>query len=251
MLSYDFHCHILPSMDDGAQDVKESLQLIKSQVEQGIEHIIFTPHFYARKESAKSFLARRKEAIEELQREEVNQLEKVRRTSFRLGAEVKISSSLWKEDLRPFCIEGTDYILLELPFQQFPAELHSMLDKMEYQGLLPILAHVERYQYFREDANLLYKLACRGVVSQINADSLLDKHDQGFSKACLKNGLAHMVVSDCHSVSTRPCNVMEAMGTLDKKLQQIIAEYAKAVWENEVLFFDVGACPKKGLFGYR
>ena len=65
----DWHTHILPEMDDGSQDVAESISMINMLVSQGINTVIATPHFYANDETVDSFLERRKKALELLMAE--------------------------------------------------------------------------------------------------------------------------------------------------------------------------------------
>ena len=55
----DVHCHILPGIDDGSRNTEESKALISEEMNQGINTIIFTPHFYAGKDSVENFLDRR------------------------------------------------------------------------------------------------------------------------------------------------------------------------------------------------
>ena len=43
----DFHSHILPGIDDGSASLEESIELLKREAEQGINHVVATPHFYA------------------------------------------------------------------------------------------------------------------------------------------------------------------------------------------------------------
>ena len=42
---WDIHCHIIPAVDDGAQDLEETRKLLRMEYEQGVRHIITTPHF--------------------------------------------------------------------------------------------------------------------------------------------------------------------------------------------------------------
>ena len=63
----DFHSHVLPGVDDGSASVAESISMLRLEVEQGIHHVVATPHFYARYDSPESFLKKR-DAAEELLR---------------------------------------------------------------------------------------------------------------------------------------------------------------------------------------
>ena len=62
----DFHCHILPGIDDGAADVKESVELIKMQLSQGVRNIVATPHYRKHEMSVEKFIKRRNEAYNKL-----------------------------------------------------------------------------------------------------------------------------------------------------------------------------------------
>ena len=65
----DFHSHVLPGIDDGSTDVAESIALLRMEAEQGIRHVVATPHFYPRHDSPERFLNRRARSETELRRE--------------------------------------------------------------------------------------------------------------------------------------------------------------------------------------
>ena len=58
----DFHSHILPGIDDGSRSVEESIALLQKEAEQGISHVVATPHFYPQLDTPERFLKRRAEA---------------------------------------------------------------------------------------------------------------------------------------------------------------------------------------------
>ena len=60
----EYHCHILPGIDDGAKDVETSLKMIEMMKEQGVDRIVATSHFYAHREkSVAEFIKKRYEII--------------------------------------------------------------------------------------------------------------------------------------------------------------------------------------------
>ena len=63
----DFHSHILPCVDDGSKDVAMSLQMLRQQWQQGVGHVVLTPHFYPEHDSPEHFLSARAEAFRSLQ----------------------------------------------------------------------------------------------------------------------------------------------------------------------------------------
>ena len=63
----EVHCHILEGIDDGAKSKEESIALLLAERDQGVDRIIFTPHFYAHRErSVASFLKKRQKAFDEI-----------------------------------------------------------------------------------------------------------------------------------------------------------------------------------------
>ena len=58
----DFHSHILPGIDDGSESVEQSIAMLRMEAEQGITHVVATPHFYPRHDTPQRFLQRRKDA---------------------------------------------------------------------------------------------------------------------------------------------------------------------------------------------
>ena len=246
MIKHDLHCHILPGIDDGAKTVDDSLALLHMEKDQGIRHIAFTPHFYCKQESMTSFLDRRQHAFELLQQHSPS-------THYRLGAEVLLTSKLMslELDMSKLTLQDTDYILIELPFNYYPTYMHDSIYEVIQQGFTPILAHIERYGYFREQPILLQKLVAQGCLAHVTADSILSSRDKGFCKACLNHDLAHFIASDTHSVDKRPPQMEAAFSKLDSFLQEKVTDNALSIWENKGIFSDPTSYPKKGLFHYK
>ena len=106
----DSHTHLLPSMDDGARSVEESEQMIRALSEQGIEEVYLTPDYYSHKEAVDKFLSRRTESYRLLK----PILDRYG-MKHRLGAEVYAIPAIFNyANLNDLCIEGTDFLLLEM-----------------------------------------------------------------------------------------------------------------------------------------
>lgn len=112
----DFHCHILPKMDDGSDSINTSLAMLREEHTQGVNRVVLTPHFYCEEESIEAFLQRRKKAFSALQTAISDQPHADDIPELCLGAEVAMSSALAQMDLQPLCISGTNVLLLELPY---------------------------------------------------------------------------------------------------------------------------------------
>ena len=62
----DFHSHVLPGIDDGSKSVEQSIAMLKREAEQGITHVVATPHFYPQEDRPEKFLRRREKAFEKV-----------------------------------------------------------------------------------------------------------------------------------------------------------------------------------------
>ena len=110
----DFHSHFLPRMDDGSRSVEESLEMLRVSLDQGVDVMAATPHFYAFREDPDSFLERRAAAFARLP------LEDAPHPKLLLGAEVYYFDGMSNsESLRRLTLEGTRYILIEMPFSRW------------------------------------------------------------------------------------------------------------------------------------
>lgn len=166
----DFHSHVLPAMDDGARDVSMALAMLEQAGRQGVKTVVATPHFYLWDDTPERFFTRRQHCYEQLSA----QLTPVH-PQVRLGAEVLAWEGMSRTDLRPFCIEGTDTLLVEFPFARMP---HWLVEELEniilVQGLTVVLAHLERYMHWYSKEDVLALSELPDVVVQLGCDSLTD-----------------------------------------------------------------------------
>ena len=242
MIRYDLHCHILPGMDDGARTVEDTIGILDLEREQGVVGVVFTPH-YSCEERIGDFVERREEAAA--------QLPQGLEIEWKLGAEVRFSPKLLDLDWNQLAFDRTDYLLIELPTEHFPAYVSDVLYQLILGGVCPILAHVERCVYFRKRPDFLADLIATGVLGQVNAESLLDRHDRGFADSCLKHGLAQLIASDAHSQDHRPPKLLQAAGVLDEGCAAMVQENAQRVWENREVEIDMVSEPKKRFGRFR
>ena len=168
----DVHCHILPGIDDGSRNTEESKALISEEMNQGINTIIFTPHFYAQRDSVGHFLEKRANSFSHLQ--SAVQFDKIGLKP-RLGAEVYYFGGIGKAEMVPeLCVTGTDILLLEMPFGQWIKAVYEDVEQLvKKQKLTVILAHVERYFQFQKDSSVMEQVLALPLIVQLNAGSLL------------------------------------------------------------------------------
>lgn len=240
----DIHTHILPGVDDGAANAEESLAMLRLQKKAGVERMYLTPHFYPRRQEFEEFLENRAAGWEQLRAVTAG----ADVPEMRLGAEVHYSPDILELDLHRLTLGDSDFLLLEMPHQLYPAIGEQVVSRLLEQGITPILAHVERFPYFRKDPGLLKRLIDLGALGQVSADVLNLKMDKGFARACLSCGLAQLVGSDAHNTdSRRPC--MEEVSKLPEGMLREIELFCECLWENEVPPMVRTTLPKKNFFG--
>ncbi len=246
----DIHTHILPCMDDGAQDVATSLALLQMEWEQGVREVVLTSHYYGKTRSPAQFIEARAQALEGL-REGIPE-----GLSVRLGAEVYFTGSTTPsfEELSKLAIEGTNYILIEFPFvTAWPQTLLEQLSAFIAEtGYTPIIAHVERYPAVRKDPRVVAKLVDMGCLIQVNAEAFLNRREQGLAFALLKNGLAHCIGTDTHNLKNRLPRYAEAREMV--KNRDLLRDWNAAQWVMERVLAGGQVCveyrkPVKKLFG--
>ena len=214
----DFHTHVLPGIDDGSRDLTETGKLLFEESQQNVDCVVATPHFYADRFSVEKFLERRSQALQSVLADtEITQ----RRPSLCIGAEVYFFPGMGRaEKLRFLCIEGTDVILIEMPFVQWTdSVLREITDVIQKQKLRVVLAHVERYPQFQKDQRIWRQVMDLPLTIQVNGGSFIK--DRRRRKMCLRILQEHdrfLLGSDCHNMSSRVPNLAQARAVIGKKL---------------------------------
>lgn len=201
----DLHTHVLPQMDDGSQSPEQSLQMLQMMAGQGVDIAVATPHFYAHKETPQAFLQRRRESYAKIAdaQSEVKLL---------LGAEVAYFSGMSAcRELTELCIEGSRLLLVEMPFVAWSNSVLSEIVSLRSVGIMPVLAHVERYRKLPDFWRLLQQLQGVGVLAQCNAGSLCTPIFGKRLISMLQDGNIRFLGSDCHNTTSRPPDMQRAM----------------------------------------
>ncbi len=217
MITVDLHSHILPGMDDGAKDTSISLELLKMEAEQGIEHIVLTPHFHLRNENITDFAERRRGSFEKL-KSSISGTELDGLFDFRLGAEVRYDPSLTEErDLDSLCISGTNVLLIEFSASHHPEFAEEVFYRLQLRGYIILMAHVERFPWLWKHQEFLYEMVSNGAFAQFNADEILENRQVcSFVRKMLRSNLLHGIASDAHNTELRPPRIREAVDILTK-----------------------------------
>lgn len=199
----DFHTHILPRMDDGSWSTRLSLDMIRMEVEMGIDTVILTPHFYASQNSPERFLARRQRAWERLWDAMADNT-----PQFMLGAEVQFFDHMEEvEEVSQLTIGVTGVLLLEMPFRPWDERtVRTVLELNGRGGLQIVLAHIERYSSFCRDKGIWQELRRSGVLMQVNASFFSGFLGRRRAMEMMRRGEFQLIGSDCHNLNERKPN---------------------------------------------
>ncbi len=218
----DIHTHILPGIDDGAKSVEEAVLMMEELHKQNVRTAVCTPHFDPRKQALKDFAEQRTNARRRLTDTSISLI---------TGSETVLNEYLFHyPDLTQLCIGNTDYILIELPFSSvWSREVFDQLDRLtNYYGLIPIIAHVERYPAARRRRKMIKKLIEAGCLIQLNASSVLCREGWRKAKKYLKRGLIDLLASDCHNMEQRSPNLFQAYLKISANIGKKTAEQLDA-----------------------
>ena len=228
----DFHSHILPGIDDGSAHVAQSIKMLHMEAEQGITHVVATPHFYARHNTPEAFLHQRDKAEAAL-REEMAKHSGL--PQIHIGAEVSFFRGMAdSEMLEQLVIRGTNYILVEMPMPPWDEAYYRELAAIwEKRKLTPIIAHIDRYIGPFRTRGIPQRLAELPVLVQANADFFRELGTASMALRMLRQGHIHLLGSDCHNTRSRKPNLGDAIQRIARKLGQEpldrIREYGQTV----------------------
>lgn len=213
----DAHSHILPGIDDGSRSVEESIQMLRAEAEQGVQRVIATPHFYAHSDTPERFLNRRAES-EAILRQEMRKHDGLPKLS--IGAEVYFFHGISESELiNRLTIDKKSCILIEMTEAPWRESVYAELEGIsKKQGLIPIIAHIDRYISRFRTHSIPERLAELPVLVQANASFFLRPWTAPLAMRMLRNDQIQLIGSDCHNLSDRKPNLGAARAAIEKKL---------------------------------
>lgn len=195
----DIHCHLMPSVDDGAKDLEETLAMFENAYTSGVTDIILTPHY----------IKGTKYTINNAQKKKITDIlrEALRRTDMDIniyfGNEAYIDNDLPEliKSGEVSTLADSRYILVELPVHAMDNNAGNVFFQLRSNGYVPIIAHPERYEYFQKHPEKVMDYVKLGCLLQGNYMSLLGKYGkkaQKTLKILLKNNVIKFLCSDIH-----------------------------------------------------
>jgi protein-tyrosine phosphatase len=211
----DLHCHILPGIDDGPDDFESALAMAESAIQDGITHVVATPHSNSRYDFD---FPRVRELQNELQKKIGSRLTLATGCDFHLSPE---NLAALREDHARFCINQRNYLLVEFSEYSIPPIMHQMLHEIQLLGMRPIITHPERNPILRSQPERLANWVRLGFYVQVTAGSLSGLFGLSAQKHAWRwtaEGLVHIVASDAHNTRGRQLKLRPAFDLVCEQL---------------------------------
>lgn len=192
----DWHCHLLPGVDDGVQTMEETLRILSLYEDLGVKEVWLTPHIMEDMPNTTASLKKRFEELKAVYQGCI---------ALHLASENMLDNlfeeRLRKNDLLPLG-KSRKHLLVETSYFNPPMGLSNILLRIKAKGYVPVLAHPERYVYM--DENDYRKLKEMNVMFQLNLFALVGAYGTGIRKKAgwlMKNGLYDVAGSDTHNLA--------------------------------------------------
>jgi protein-tyrosine phosphatase len=240
-MSADVHCHCLFGLDDGPPTLEDALSLCRALVEDGITHVVATPHQlgrYDRRNAPEEVQAVAAQLRSALASHEIPLVIEV-------GADVRIDERLAMllRQKQVLTVGGAGkYLLLELPHDVFLNPRRAITD-LRKEGVSTILTHPERHVFLQQNPETIRPWLDQGVVVQITAGSILGDFGESAQQAAwdlLKRGWVGVVATDAHDTVRRPPRITAAADVISKQFSHAIArrlcvENPARIWAGQPL----------------
>lgn len=199
VLGCDVHSHFIPGIDDGAQTLEQSIELLTAMRELGFRKVVTTPHSMA-------------DGYKNTPEIILGGLAKLRAEVERVGLDIEVSAAAEyyldhelerKVTDKEVLTFGDKLLLFELPFLSEPQVLLPVIFQMQTQGYRPVLAHPERYAFWYQDFTKYERLKERGVLFQLNMIALSGAYGpqaKQIAEKLIDAGHYELIGSDCHSM---------------------------------------------------
>jgi protein-tyrosine phosphatase len=236
----DIHCHILPALDDGAKSFEESLKMAEMAIEDGITHVVATPHSNSEYRFDFSVVRERRN---ELQAKLGDRLQLATGCDFHLSME---NLELIRACPANYTINQRRYLLIEFADFAIPPATEDTLQSLQSMGLSLIVTHPERNPLIRAQPQRLERWVRQGCYVQVTAQSLLGRWGETPRKqaeAWLDQKIVHFFASDAHNTAQRPLRLKEAYAVVAERWGESLAQ--SLFRENPLAAFEGRELPYK------
>lgn len=211
----DVHSHILPDVDDGAKSWDVALEMCRIALQDGITHIVATPHANYEYVYDRNAHEERLQRLRELAPDSLE---------FSLGCDFHFSYENIEDALAHpdrYSIGGRAFLLIELSDYSIPVAIAEAMTRLNSAGLKLVLTHPERNSILQRRPEQVLDWAANGCAVQLTASSITGfwgKTARSVSKWLIEHDAVHVIASDAHDTKHRPPRMSDA--------RKIVAEWA-------------------------
>ena len=232
----DLHNHLLYGIDDGSKDIEASIKLLKKMKRYGVDEIVFTPHYII----GSNYNANNKDKSNLLKT-----LQKKTSIKLYLGNEVALDNNIvsYIENNEISTINNSRYLLVEFPLNERLDCAEQLLDNLIKYDLVPIIAHPERYHYYKlKDLEKFIEMGC---LFQGNITSLVDKygrHAKNNLTLLLKKDMIHVLGTDSHRsiLDVRECEgELERIVSKERFKELTDTNFDKIIKDKEIIPYEI------------
>jgi protein-tyrosine phosphatase len=220
----DIHHHLLWGTDDGSKDFETSVAMAKASANDGVTHVVCTPHASGRYTfDAEANAVKAAELQARLDQEGVG-------LKLGLGCDFHMTYDNIqdaKQNPKKYSINGLGYLMVEIPDYGVPPSMAETFYELQLAGLIPVLTHPERNPTLQKDCQRLAEWMRAGVLVQVTGDSVTGKMGRTAEKMAhdlLGTRWVHFLATDAHNVSSRPPRLSQARDLVAKKYGKAYAE---------------------------
>lgn len=210
----DIHSHVLYGLDDGAQTVEQSLDMLRMAAASGTTDIVATPHadlqFPFRPEVVAARLAELRPTVEGLIR-------------IHAGCDFHLQYDNIQDALKnpaKYTINGRGYLMVEFSDLVIFNNTEDIFERMRSVGIMPVVTHPERNPLLQQRLDRLERWAQSGICLQVTAQSLLGRFGNAARRCAedlMDRNVVHFIASDAHDTENRPPRLDEAYELVTRK----------------------------------
>lgn len=210
----DLHNHLLPGIDDGAPDLATAIQLARSAVEDGITHIVCTPHIHpGRYDNTPASIAAAHATFSSGLQQAGIPLKVGTAAEVRFGMELMAGIA---QNAIPFLGSWQDrkVLLLEFPHAEVPFGAERLTQWLLQRGIVPMIAHPERNKGIMRAPARLKPFIEQGCLLQVTASAVAGHFGAAAAEiahSLLEQRLVTILASDAHNLQHRPPHLAEGL----------------------------------------